>query len=107
MKVTVDVVSQDEYINTLYIGYKVNRKKEYEMMGIFSKEGIETYKSEDYKNKIIESFEKESLGTMKLMASIGDTTLSDALSYSIVFIPVPSATIIKFDIKEIDENTDN
>lgn len=95
LTVNVDVTQQvvGESVQ-LYLGYKMDYKRDLSLVGLFTDETIGEVMTEQYKDAVIDNLSKESKTVAMFGASFAKVSVDEMLGFKLIFIPLPSGTIL-------------
>lgn len=92
----VDVTYRSETIKEdgdFYLAYRMDHKKELELVGVYDKNSAEELASDKYKDAIKAETLKQSKVMAMFSAGMGGITINEMLSFKIVLVPLPKGTI--------------
>ena len=102
LNVTVDV-TKDVLKGGYYLGYKIDHTGEFRLLGLFNDKTIEEMQSDTYKNQVIDKYKQESTTMALFGAAFSSKTVDEVLGHQIMFVPVDTSIVLKYDIKQVKE----
>lgn len=92
----VDVTYRSETIKEdgdFYFAYRMDHKKDLELVGVYDKKSADELASDKYKDAIKAQISKQSKSMAMFAAGMGGTTINEMLSFKIILVPLPKGTI--------------
>ena len=92
----VDIKCRQQEItekDKVFMAYKMNYKKDLEMVGIYAGDTINELTSDNYLNAVKEQFAKENASVVGMTSAMAGVSLDDLLSYKLILIPISEGSL--------------
>lgn len=77
----------------LFMAYKMNYKKDLELIGIYTGDSVNELTTDKYLNAVKEQISKESSSVAGMTAAMAGVPLDELLSYKLILIPISEGSL--------------